>query len=313
MDISIVVPVFNEESALPFFYKELTRVADNEMTEQSFEFLFVNDGSDDKTLDVIKELALKDERVKYLSFSRNFGKEAAIYAGLKYSNGDFVAVMDADLQDPPSLLPEMYNAVKSSKYDSVATRRVSRKGEPAIRSYCARIFYKLMNKISDTELVDGARDYRLMNRKFVNALLSMGEYNRFSKGLYGWVGFKTKWLEFEHRARIAGETRWSFGKLFLYALDGIAAFSTTPLVISAVLGVLLSVIAFIALIFIIVRRLFFGDAVQGWASTICVILFVGGIQLLFMGVLGQYLAKTYLETKKRPVFILDETNINIYS
>ncbi len=311
--ISIVVPVFNEESALPLFFKELTRVTDSEITEESFEFLFVNDGSVDKSLDIIKEMAGKDDRVKYLSFSRNFGKEAAIYAGLKYSTGDFVAVMDADLQDPPSLLPEMYNAVKSSKYDSVATRRVSRKGEPAIRSLFARIFYKLMNRISDTELVDGARDYRLMNRKFVNALLGMGEYNRFSKGLYGWVGFKTKWFEFEHCTRIAGESRWSFGKLFLYALDGIAAFSTTPLVISAVLGVLLSVIAFIALIFIIVRRLVFGDAVQGWASTICVMLFVGGIQLLFMGVLGQYLAKTYLETKKRPVFILDESNIIINS
>ncbi len=311
--ISIVVPVFNEESALPLFFKELTRVTDNEMTEESFEFLFVNDGSVDKSLDIIKDIAKKDDRVKYLSLSRNFGKEAAIYAGFKYSKGDFVAVMDADLQDPPSLLPEMYNAVKRSEYDSVATRRVSRKGEPAIRSYCARLFYKLMNKISDTELVDGARDYRLMNRKFVNAVLSMGEYNRFSKGLYGWVGFKTKWLEFEHCARIAGESQWSFGKLFLYALDGIAAFSTTPLVISAVLGILLSVIAFIALIFIIVRRLVFGDAVQGWASTICVMLFVGGIQLLFMGVLGQYLAKTYLETKKRPVFILDETNIIINS
>ncbi len=308
--ISIVVPVFNEQAALPYFFKELLSVTDS-MAEQEFEFLFVNDGSADRSLEIIKTLAEKDKRVKYVSFSRNFGKEAAIYAGLKYSKGDFVAIMDADLQDPPSLLPEMLKEAVDGKYDSVATRRVNRKGEPPIRSFFARRFYKLMNKISDTELVDGARDYRFMNRKFVDAILSMGEYNRFSKGLFGWVGFKTKWLEFENRERIAGESRWSFGKLLLYATDGIAAFSTTPLVISAVTGVILSLLAFIALIFIITRRLIFGDAVQGWASMICVMLLLGGIQLLFMGVLGHYMAKTYLETKKRPIFIPDETNIKI--
>lgn len=307
--ISIVVPVFNEESALPYFFKELLSVTES-MSDHPFEFLFVNDGSLDNSLQIIKGLAEKDKRVKYVSFSRNFGKEAAIYAGLKYSKGDFVAIMDADLQDPPSLLPEMLKETIDGKYDSVATRRVNRKGEPPIRSFFARRFYKLMNKISDTELVDGARDYRFMNRKFVDAILSMGEYNRFSKGLFGWVGFKTKWLEFENRARIAGESRWSFGKLLLYAADGIAAFSTTPLVISAITGIILSLLAFISLVFIVTRRLIFGDAVQGWASMICVMLFLGGIQLLFMGVLGHYMAKTYLETKKRPIFIPDETNIN---
>lgn len=308
MDISIIVPCFNEQATIPYFYNEFLRLTRELMPNQSFELLFVNDGSRDNTLDVMKEHAAKDKRVKYISFSRNFGKEAAIYAGLQKSKGDYVAVMDADLQDPPSLLPQMYDLVVRENYDSVATRRVTRKGEPPIRSFFARKFYKIMNKISDAELVDGARDYRLMNRKFVSAVLSLGEYNRFSKGLFGWVGFKTKWLEFENVERVAGETKWSFWKLFVYAIEGIVAFSTTPLAISAVIGFLISLLSFIALVFIIIKKLFFGDNVQGWASIVSVILFVGGIQMLFMGIIGQYLAKTYLETKKRPVYILDETN-----
>ena len=308
MSISIVVPCYNEEEALPLFYKEFCALTEK-MSGESFELLLINDGSRDKTLEVMKDLAARDPRVKYLAFSRNFGKEAGIYAGLENSTGDYVAIMDADLQDPPSLLPEMYKAVTEEGYDSVATRRVTRKGEPPIRSWFARKFYKLMSKISKTDLVDGARDYRLMNRKFVNAILSMGEYNRFSKGLFGWVGFKTKWLEYENIERAAGETKWSFWSLFVYALDGIMAFSTAPLVISTVVGMLLSLIAFAAIVFVIVRWLIFGDPVAGWASTICVILMLGGLQMLFIGILGQYFAKAYLELKKRPIYITGETNI----
>ena len=308
MSISIVVPCYNEEEALPLFYKEFCALTEK-MSGESFELLLINDGSRDKTLEVMKDLAARDPRVKYLAFSRNFGKEAGIYAGLENSTGDYVAIMDADLQDPPALLPEMYKAVTEEGYDSVATRRVTRKGEPPIRSWFARKFYKLMSKISKTDLVDGARDYRLMNRKFVNAILSMGEYNRFSKGLFGWVGFKTKWLEYENIERAAGETKWSFWSLFVYALDGIMAFSTAPLVISTVVGILLSLVAFAAIVFIIVRWLIFGDPVAGWASTICVILMLGGLQMLFIGILGQYFAKAYLELKKRPIYITGETNI----
>lgn len=308
MSISIVVPCYNEEEALPLFYKEFCTLAEK-MAGESFELLLIDDGSRDKTLAVMKTLAAQDPRVKYLSFSRNFGKEAGIYAGLENSTGDYVAIMDADLQDPPALLPEMYKAVTEEGYDSVATRRVTRKGEPPIRSWFARKFYKLMSKISRTDLVDGARDYRLMNRKFVNAILSMGEYNRFSKGLFGWVGFKTKWLEYENIERAAGETKWSFWSLFVYALDGIMAFSTAPLVLSTVVGILLSLVAFAAIVFIIVRWLIFGDPVAGWASTICVILMLGGLQMLFIGILGQYFAKAYLELKKRPIYITGETNI----
>ena len=308
MSISIVVPCYNEEEALPLFYKEFCALTEK-MSGESFELLLINDGSRDKTLEVMKDLAARDPRVKYLAFSRNFGKEAGIYAGLENSTGDYVAIMDADLQDPPSLLPEMYKAVTEEGYDSVATRRVTRKGEPPIRSWFARKFYKLMSKISKTDLVDGARDYRLMNRKFVNAILSMGEYNRFSKGLFGWVGFKTKWLEYENIERAAGETKWSFWSLFVYALDGIMAFSTAPLVLSTVVGILLSLVAFAAIVFIIVRWLIFGDPVAGWASTICVILMLGGLQMLFIGILGQYFAKAYLELKKRPIYITGETNI----
>lgn len=263
----------------------------------------------DSTLKEIKSLAEENECIKYISFSRNFGKEAAIYAGLKNASGDLVAIMDADLQDPPALLPEMYKAIVEEGYDSVATRRVDRKGEPPIRSFFARKFYKIMNKISNTDIVDGARDYRLMNRKFVNALLEMGEYNRFSKGLFGWVGFKTKWIEFENVERVAGETKWSFWKLFRYSIEGIVAFSTAPLALSAVLGVIMCILGAVAIIFIVIRQLMLGNSVPGWASLSCIILFLGGIQLLCLGILGSYMAKTYLEVKKRPIYISSETNI----
>ena len=309
MSISIIVPCFNEEDALPFFYKEFCMLSQELMAQENFELLLINDGSHDKTMAVIEELAQNDERVKYISFSRNFGKEAAIFAGFNHAIGDYVAMMDADLQDPPALLPEMFKAVTEEGYDSVATRRVTRKGEPPIRSFFARQFYSIMNKISQTELVDGARDYRLMNRKFVNAILGLQEYNRFTKGLFGWVGFKTKWLEFENVERVAGETKWSFWSLFTYAVEGMVAFSTKPLVLSTFLGLFLCLLAFGGTGFIIIRKLVFGDPIQGWASTMCAILSIGGIQLLCTGILGQYLAKTYLESKHRPIYIIDRTNI----
>lgn len=310
MKISIIVPCYNEEESLNFFQKEMNRVSKEEMKQVDFEIVYINDGSSDRTLQKIQQLASEDVRVKYVSFSRNFGKEAAIYAGLQHASGDYVAIMDADLQDPPSLLPEMYKAVTEEGYDSAATRRVDRKGEPPIRSFFARKFYKLMKKISNTDIVDGARDYRLMNRKFVNALLDMGEYNRFSKGLFGWVGFKTKWIEFENVERVAGETKWSFWKLFRYSIEGIVAFSTAPLALSAVLGVIMCILGAIAIIFIVIRQLLFGNSVAGWASLSCIILFLGGVQLLCLGILGSYMAKTYLEVKKRPIYICDETNID---
>lgn len=309
MKISIVVPCYNEEVALVFFQKEIDRVSQELMSDVTFEILYIDDGSKDNTLQEIHHLAEQDERVKYISFSRNFGKEAAIYAGLKNASGDLVAIMDADLQDPPALLPEMYHAIMEEGYDSAATRRVDRKGEPPVRSFFARKFYRLMNKISNTDIVDGARDYRLMNRKFVNALLEMGEYNRFSKGLFGWVGFKTKWIEFENVERVAGETKWSFWKLFRYSIEGIVAFSTVPLALAAVLGVLMCILGAIAIIFIVVRQLAFGNAVAGWASLACIILFLGGVQLLCLGILGSYMSKTYLEVKNRPIYICGETNI----
>ena len=310
MSISIIVPCYNEQEALPYFYnafQELTQT----MQQENFELILVNDGSKDATLAVMKQLAEQDKRIAYISFSRNFGKEAAILAGLQYSKGDYVALMDADLQDPPALLPEMYHAVTQEGFDSAATRRVTRKGEPPIRSFFARRFYKLMNKISNTDLVDGARDYRLMNRKFVDALLSMQEYNRFSKGLFGWVGFKTKWIEFENVERVAGETKWSFWKLLIYAIEGIVAFSTAPLVLATLVGLICCIFAFGGTTFIVIRKLLFGDAIQGWASTVSVMLFMGGIQLLCIGILGQYLAKTYLETKNRPVYIVNESNRSV--
>lgn len=305
--ISVIVPCYNEQEVLNIFYDEITRVA-GEMTGYNFEFIFVNDGSKDDTLKICKELAANDSRVKYISFSRNFGKEAGIFAGFEKSKGDLVCMMDADLQDPPSLLPEMVKYVEEG-YDSVATRRVTRKGEPPIRSFFARMFYKLMNKISKTEIVDGARDYRLMTRQFVNSLLEMREYNRFSKGLFGWVGYETKWLEYENVERAAGETKWSFWKLFLYSIQGITAFSTVPLAVSAVMGIIFCIAAFIMIIVIVAKTLIFGDPVAGWPSTACIILLVGGVQLFCLGIVGQYLAQSYLEIKNRPIYICKETNI----
>ena len=306
--ISIIVPCYNESEALPLFMKEMYRVMDT-MKENDFEIILVNDGSKDNTKEVMLDLAKRDERVKYILFSRNFGKEAAIFAGLQHATGDYVAMMDADLQDPPSLLPEMYRAVTEEGYDSVATRRVTRKGEPPIRSFFARCFYKLINKMSKTEIVDGARDFRLMNRKFVDALLDLKEYNRFSKGLFGWVGFKTKWIEFENVERIAGETKWSFWSLLKYSIEGIVAFTTAPLVVSSVVGMVLCLLSFVAIIFIVIRKLICGDPVAGWASSVCIMTFIGGVQLLCMGIMGQYMAKMYLEIKDRPVYIIDETNV----
>ena len=307
--ISIIIPCYNEEQSIPYFYEEIIKIAKN--IKYDFEFIFVNDGSKDNTISIIKKYSKKDKRVKYINFSRNFGKEAAMYAGLEYSSGDFVAIMDADLQDPPSLLPEMIDVLenKENDYDCVGTRRVTRKGEPPIRSFFARMFYKIINKISKVEMVDGARDYRLMSRQMVNAILELKEYNRYSKGLFQFVGFNTKWLEYENIERVAGETKWSFWKLFIYALEGILAFSTVPLAISSITGIIFCLIAFILILVIIIKTLIFGDPTSGWPSLVCIIFFVSGIQLFCLGIIGQYLSKTYLETKKRPIYILKETNI----
>lgn len=308
IDISVVVPCYNEQGALPFYYDKMKEVMAL-LPELSFEIIIVDDGSTDGTLETAKQLAKSDDRIRYISFSRNFGKEAAMYAGLKNASGKYTAIMDADLQDPPEMLPKMYRVITEEGYDAVGTRRVTRKGEPPLRSFFARKFYKIMSRISKANMVDGARDYRLMNRKYVDALLSLGEYNRFSKGLFGWVGFKVKWLEFENVNRIAGETKWSFGQLFLYSLDGIVAFSNVPLYMASIAGIGSFIAAIAAMIFIIVRRLVFGDPVAGWASTVVIILFIGGIQLLSIGILGLYLSKLYLEAKNRPIYLLDETNI----
>ncbi len=304
--ISIIVPCYNEESALPYFYEETTRVL-TEMGED-YELILVNDGSKDNTLGVMKELAEKDEHIFYLSFSRNFGKESAMYAGFCNVHGDYVAVMDADLQDPPTLLPQMLALLESGEYDSVATRRVSRAGEPKIRSWFARMFYKLINKISDADIVDGARDFRLMKRQMADTIVEMGEYNRFSKGIFGWVGFRTYWLPYENVERVAGESKWSFWKLFKYAIEGIINFSQTPLNIASYFGISMTVVSFIMLFVIFFRRLIFGDPVAGWASTACIIIFIGGIQLFCLGIIGKYIAKTYMETKKRPHYIVAESN-----
>ena len=304
--ISVIVSCYNEEESLPLFYEEMSKVMD-EMAQNDFELIFVNDGSKDKTLEEIKALRNKDKRVRYISFSRNFGKEAAMKAGLDYSTGDYVTLMDADLQDPPKMLPEMLNILEKEYYDCVGTRRVTRKGEPVIRSFFARKFYKIINKMSKVEMVDGARDYRLMTRQMVEAIKSCEEYNRYSKGLWSFVGFKTKWLEFENVQRVAGETKWSFWKLFKYAIEGIVAFTTAPLTMAAFLGILFCFIAFIMIVVIIFKTLVWGDPVSGWPSLACIIIFVSGIQLFFMGIFGEYLAKTYLETKKRPVYIVKET------
>ncbi len=306
--ISLIVPCYNEEQSLPYFWKETTAVM-QQMDYMNFEVIFVDDGSRDKTLDVLRSLAASDERVKYLSFSRNFGKEAAMFAGLEHARGDYAAVMDADLQDPPALLEQMYQAITQEGYDSAATRRVTRKGEPPIRSFFARMFYKIINKMTDVEIVDGARDFRLMNRKFIDALLQLKERNRFSKGLFGWVGFKTKWLEFENVERVAGETKWSFWKLFKYSIEGIVAFTTTPLTLASFMGFFMCMLALCSTVFIVVRKLLFGDPVSGWASTASIITFIGGIQLFFMGIFGQYLARAYTEIKNRPIYIVAETNL----
>ena len=307
--ISIIVPCYNEEQAIPFFYDEITKIA--EEMKNNFEFIFINDGSKDKTIEVIKEYSKKDKRVKYIHFSRNFGKEAAMLSGLKLSTGDYVAIMDADLQDPPSLLPKMLSILEdpNNDYDCVGTRRVTRKGEPPIRSLFARMFYKIINKMSKIEMVDGARDYRLMSRQMVDSILELGEYNRYSKGLFQFVGYNTKWLEYENVERVAGETKWSFWKLFLYAIEGIVAFSTAPLAISSITGILFCIISFIMIIIIIAKTIIFGDPTAGWPSLVCIIFFVSGIQLFCLGIIGQYLSKTYLETKKRPIYIIKETNI----
>lgn len=304
--ISIIVPCYNEQDALPIFYKEIKKTL-SEM-EFDYEIILINDGSRDHTLEVMREFDKKDAHVFYLSFSRNFGKEAAIYAGLSNARGNYIAVMDADMQDPPSLLPRMVDIIKTKEYDSVATRREDREGEPLIRSWFAGVFYKIINRVSDTDIMDGARDFRLMKREMVDAVLAMGEYNRFSKGIFGWVGFKTYWLSFKNVERIAGETKWGIWRLARYAIDGIVNFSQLPLNIASWAGIVMTGISITALIGIIIRKLIFGDPVAGWASTICIIIFIGGIQLLFLGVMGQYLAKIYMETKKRPHYIIAETN-----
>lgn len=305
MKLSLVIPAYNEEESIPIFYEETQKII-SKLPNMEVEYLFVDDGSADKTLEVLRKLNNDDTRVHYISFSRNFGKEAAIYAGLEKATGDYVAIMDADLQDPPELIPEMIRIVVEEGYDCVGTRRITRKGEPVIRSWFARLFYKVINKLSKTEIVDGARDYQLMSRKVVNAVLAMGEYNRFSKGIFGWVGFKKKWLEYENVERAAGESKWSFWSLFIYAVNGIIAFSTAPLVISSILGMLFCVAAFIFIVVIVIRTLVFGDPTAGWPSMICVLLLVSGVQLLCIGILGQYVAKTYLETKRRPLYLIQE-------
>ena len=307
MLISIIVPCYNEQEALHYFYKEITKVSD-QMRDFDFEYLFIDDGSKDDTLTIIKQLADQDDRVKYVSFSRNFGKEAGIFAGLEHAKGDYVAMMDADLQDPPSLLPKMYEILQTEDYDSVATRRSTRSGEPKIRSFLSESFYKFINRISKTEIVNGARDYRLMKRNMVDAVLKMSEYNRFSKGIFGWVGFRTKWLEYKNIERSAGETKWSMKKLFFYSLEGITGFSVAPLSLASVIGVIFCVVSFLMIILIVVRTCIWGDPVSGWPSLACIIFLVSGVQLLCTGIVGEYLSKTYLETKRRPIFILKDSS-----
>ena len=305
--ISVIVPCYNEQDALPLFYEEMEKVRKNDFEDIQFEYIFVNDGSKDETLQEMKALSKKDEKVRYISFSRNFGKEAAMFAGLEAATGDYVTLMDADLQDPPALLRQMYDCIKNEGYDCVATRRVTRKGEPPIRSFFARLFYKIINKMSDVEMVDGARDYRLMTKQMVDAIISVKEYNRYSKGIFSFVGFNTKWLEYENIERVAGETKWSFWKLFKYAIEGITAFSTTPLIISSVIGLLFCFVAFILILVIIIKTLVYGDPTSGWPSMVCIMFFVSGIQLFSLGIIGQYLSKTYLEVKNRPIYIIKET------
>ena len=302
--VSIVVPCFNESESLPAYINAIQNVQKD--LEYELEIILVDDGSKDNTLSLIKGYAKELSFVKYISLSRNFGKESAMLAGFEHATGEFVGVMDADLQDPPTLIPAMINELENGEYDAVATRRVTRTGEPKIRSICARMFYKLINKISDADIVDGARDFRIMTRQMTDAILSMKEYNRFSKGIFGWVGFKTKWLEYENTKRVAGETKWSFGKLFKYSIDGIINFSEAPLHIASMIGIAMTGISFLLIIFIIIRKLIFGDPVAGWPSLVCLVTFIGGVQLFCIGIIGQYIAKTYLETKHRPVYIIKE-------
>lgn len=309
--VSVVVPCYNEQEVLPMFYEEITKVTEKmsvDFPELKFEYLFINDGSKDKTLDILRSLADKDKRVRYISFSRNFGKESGMYAGLKNAKGDYVVVMDADLQHPPAFLPEMYKYVKDGEYDCATTRRVNRKGESKVRSWFAMKFYKIMNKISQTEIVDGAQDFRFMTRQMVDAILDMSEYNRFSKGIFSWVGFNVKYLPYENVERPAGTTSWSFWGLFKYSLEGIMAFSTAPLAVSSLLGIISCIISFILIIITVIKTLVFGESVDGYPTTICVIFMLSGLQLFCTGILGQYLSKTYLETKHRPIYIAKETD-----
>ena len=301
--IDIIVPCYNEEESVKLFYDEITKTFNNMNKEIDYKIIFIDDGSIDNTLDNMKKLSDSDSKVKYISFSRNFGKESALYAGLSNSHGDYAVIMDVDLQDPPSLLPEMIDTIKNSDYDIVATRRTTRVGEPPIRSFFARMFYKIINKVSELKLVDGARDYRIMTRQSVDALLELKEYNRFSKGLFNWIGFNTKWISYENIERTTGETSWSFWGLFRYSIEGIVAFTTAPLTISTLLGITFSIIAFLIIIILLIRHFLFSDPVQGWTSTICIILLLGGIQLLSIGILGKYLEKTYTEIKNRPIYI----------
>jgi len=308
MKISVIVPCYNEEEALPIFYDEVTKVMSGSLPGYDYELLLVNDGSSDGTLDVMRRLSGSDAHVKYLSFSRNFGKEAGMYAGLSNADGDLVAVMDADMQDPPALLPAMVEIMDAEGCDCVATRRADREGEPPVRSWFAKMFYKLINRISEVEIVDGARDFRLMKRPMVDALVRMGEYNRFSKGLFAWVGFRTHWLSYKNVERVAGKTKWSFWSLFKYAVEGIMNFSQAPLLITSWGGIFMTLFAMLMVVFLVLRKLIFGDPVQGWASLACIIVFVAGLQLFCIGILGQYLAKTYMETKHRPQYIIAESN-----
>ena len=307
--LSVIVPCFNEQETLQDYYDAISKVRETLLGKEcELQVILVDDGSKDKTLAKMKELSGQCSWIRYISFTRNFGKEAAMYAGLQHARGEYVAIMDADLQHPPAMLKEMYEGLQSEEYDCVAARRESRKGEPPVRSFFARCFYRLINRISDTEIVDGACDFRMMKRRMVDAILSMGEYNRFSKGIFGWVGFRTKWLPYENVERVAGETKWSFWKLLLYSLQGIVGFSTVPLALASVLGLVLCVVSFLMVLYIIIKTLLFGDPVGGWPSLACMVMFMGGIQLFCMGILGQYLAKTYLETKHRPIYILAETD-----
>jgi glycosyltransferase involved in cell wall biosynthesis len=305
--ISIVIPCLNEQEVIPVYYREMEKIME-QMRDTEFELIFVDDGSSDHTLDLFHKLWKKDKRCRYLSFSRNFGKEAALYAGLQHARGDYIAVMDVDLQDPPGLLVQMYEELERGEYDCVAARRVDRKGEKRARSFLSAMFYKVAKRVFKVQLVEGARDFRMMNRKMADAILQMGEYNRFSKGMFGWVGFRTKWLEYHNAERAAGETKWSMGKLLEYSLDGILGFSTLPLSLSSYGGIFFCVVAFLTVCFLVVRYLIFHDPVQGWTTLMCAIFFIGGVQLLCVGILGQYLARTYMEVKRRPVYILKENS-----